>query len=380
MIGVNWNEMHITEIEDGRWIITTQNGIHFGANKNSVDVLVALKSCGNPNDAFAFFKSFSKSEISYEEFLDCSNRLSKAAVGKRDSYLTFKVPLFNARVCGILAKPFGFLFSHRLFWICFSLFFGVGVYTLFTASLTIEPNDYLKVLVLFYAGMFLHEIGHISACNHFNASPGGIGGGFYFIFPVLYADISNIWLLNKQKRVIVNLAGVFAELLFATVLLFLGHFQTDLGLIATAYLVIVRAFFSLNPFLRGDGYWVLSDLTSTANLLNKANNKLIDVFYRKSLSLKKRDWLLISYSIINTCLLVIIFAIVAFRHHEQIIAFPAYLVSWITNASDSVVISMPKGYDLLIIIAFYAFAFKFLIRLIKYLKQVKGIIGAVPGT
>lgn len=71
----------------------------------------------------------------------------------------------------------------------------------------------LGVLLLLLLSSFVHEIGHASACRHFGVKHGGIGFGLYLTFPVFYTDVSEIWKLKRTERIVVNMAGVYFQLI-----------------------------------------------------------------------------------------------------------------------------------------------------------------------
>lgn len=141
---------------------------------------------------------------------------------------------------------------------------------------TISPTHSVAVVLGSYVfftlvGLF-HELGHATAAARYKITPKEVGFGFYLVLPVLYTDISKVWMLDKHKRILVNLAGIYFQLLVNLVLcsaylisLRWGHSATYLiisFLLANATL----ALYSLNPFFRNDGYWVCSDYFSLPNL------------------------------------------------------------------------------------------------------------------
>ncbi|MCR5890387.1 hypothetical protein LRS06_21910 [Hymenobacter sp. J193] len=122
-----------------------------------------------------------------------------------------------------------------------------------------------------YGSLLLHEAGHIAACARLGLRHGGIGFGFYaYVFPVLFADITGIWQATKQQRVIGNLAGIFMQLLLATGLTTAYLLQPYAPLLLASTGIALTAVWQLNPFVRRDGYWLLSDLTNTPNLSEQA--------------------------------------------------------------------------------------------------------------
>ncbi|MEL7162822.1 MAG: hypothetical protein AAFN92_18840, partial [Bacteroidota bacterium] len=84
-----------------------------------------------------------------------------------------------------------------------------------TAVATCGKN--LLYVLLFYPAAFavllFHELGHAASAYRFGVKPKKIGAGFYLVFPVLFADITEAWKLNRNRRLIVNMAGIYLQLL-----------------------------------------------------------------------------------------------------------------------------------------------------------------------
>ncbi|MEJ7808024.1 MAG: hypothetical protein WKG03_19135 [Telluria sp.] len=128
-------------------------------------------------------------------------------------------------------------------------------------------------MVLLVIGI-AHELGHSSAAHYFGAKPGDIGIGLYIIFPVLYADVTDVWRLSARERVVVNLGGIYFQLLFNCVLIALYGFMRQ-GQIASLCLMLIYlnlgiVVVNLNPFMKFDGYWVLADAINMPNLRQDA--------------------------------------------------------------------------------------------------------------
>lgn len=82
--------------------------------------------------------------------------------------------------------------------------------------------------------------------------------------------VSNIWKLRRKQRIVVDLAGIYFQLLFLLPII-LVHFMTNLDLKYVIYAINLSFLFDLNPFFRFDGYWVFTDLLGIANLRQRTN-------------------------------------------------------------------------------------------------------------
>lgn len=124
-------------------------------------------------------------------------------------------------------------------------------------------------------GLF-HELGHATAAARYRISPKEVGFGFYLVLPVLYTDVSRVWVLPKAKRLLVNVAGIYFQLL-VNILLFAAY-EVAVRQGGAAQHIIVSFFitnatlavYALNPFFRNDGYWIFSDLFAVPNLSGQA--------------------------------------------------------------------------------------------------------------
>ena len=192
---------------------------------------------------------------------------------KRSSYLWAKVPLASPEAVRPLTWYRRFLFKPWLAAPILTLALGVYAYFYlsilgqFTWSLTsLTAGQAVVLLLVLNATTIFHELGHVSACRYFGSSHGKIGWGIYLFMFVLYADVSQIWRLNRRQRAVVDLGGIYFEviatLVFFALLLWTGQpFFIYLFLFVNLSIVT-----SLNPVLRRDGYWLLADLAGEANL------------------------------------------------------------------------------------------------------------------
>jgi putative peptide zinc metalloprotease protein len=120
----------------------------------------------------------------------------------------------------------------------------------------------------------LHELGHAFATKAFGYEVHYMGVGWYWISPVAFVDTSDMWLSTRWPRTVVNLAGVYTDILnagIATLLIFVipnSYVQAFLWIYALyAY---INAFRMLSPLQELDGYYVLMDLLERPQLRKSA--------------------------------------------------------------------------------------------------------------
>lgn len=131
-----------------------------------------------------------------------------------------------------------------------------------------------------------------------------MGIGLYLIFPVLYTNLGETWKLQRKKRIIINLSGIYFQLIIGVIIGFIAHiFESNL-LSFVFYSNIAIILFNVNPFIKLDGYWVITDLLNIKNLSKLSNNQIVSIFLLKFNKLKN-SWLII-YSITKLFFLLLI--------------------------------------------------------------------------
>lgn len=199
-------------------------------------------------------------------------------------YLFFRVPLLHPeRMLRDLLPRLSFVYA-RAFWMALAAFALLGVHlaTRQWTAIVSAAQDVLRLEGLhIYAAAILglkavHELGHgLTTVRHGCRVP-SMGIAVMLGIPVLYTDTSDSWRLwRRSERLAIVFAGVAAELIVATVAILLWTFLTD-GLLrqicfalATTSIVLSIAV-NLNPFMRFDGYFALSDYLGIANLQSRS--------------------------------------------------------------------------------------------------------------
>jgi len=139
-------------------------------------------------------------------------------------------------------------------------------------------KDAMYVLLFYpaaFAILLFHELGHAAAAYNFGIKPKKIGAGFYLVFPVLFADITEAWRLNRNRRLIVNMAGIYLQLLVNLVLIYAVYNTSNYEYVRLIrYLMILNIgtmILNLNFILKFDGYWIYSDLFKIPNLMGQSH-------------------------------------------------------------------------------------------------------------
>lgn len=139
-------------------------------------------------------------------------------------------------------------------------------------------------LFLLYIGLVilktLHEFGHAFFCRKFGGEVHVMGIMLMIFTPIPYMDATSSWRFRSRwKRMLVGGAGMIVEIFVAAIATFIWA-GTGQGIIhSLAYNIMFIAsvstlIFNLNPLLRFDGYYILSDLLEIPNLTQRAGQQL----------------------------------------------------------------------------------------------------------
>ncbi|PVV61183.1 hypothetical protein DD829_03175, partial [Chryseobacterium sp. HMWF035] len=181
------------------------------------------------------YNIFSTSEEVEKSIADIVKPLLKKEKIKNLSFMWFKVDFLFPKHYKKIADNLKFLINPYIFWPVLSVFLLFNVYHLFSLP-QYEKSDYcvdtIGIYFITYLFLFviliIHELGHVTATQFFKQKTYSIGFGLYLIFPVFYADVTNIWALSKYKRIVVNLAGIFFQSILG-VLLFCCYSWLDIN-------------------------------------------------------------------------------------------------------------------------------------------------------
>lgn len=132
-----------------------------------------------------------------------------------------------------------------------------------------------STIVLTYFCLIIHEFGHATACKRYSGRVGEIGFGINFIFPVFYANVSNIHTIKKSDKIKVAISGVYFQLQISTVII-LAYYAFDLEFLAKFIILnYISIAITLIPFFKNDGYWILCDTFGNKNLIEDTYKRII---------------------------------------------------------------------------------------------------------
>jgi len=150
-------------------------------------------------------------------------------------------------------------------------------------------NNLPLLWVLLVGLKLVHEMGHAYACKQFGGRVPEMGAFFILFTPCAYVDASTAWNFpNRLHRIVVSLAGMYFESILALVALVVWCLTGRSTLHAAAQYAMVLSTvvtigFNINPLMRYDGYYILSDLVNVPNLRQLATGELVGALKRRLL-------------------------------------------------------------------------------------------------
>lgn len=200
------------------------------------------------------------------------------------SRLYFRIPIFRGVMVKSLVCALSPLFNKRAvipLLICVVAahihFYGHAA-QLSTQLDALAGWNFLIVVVATLLSALFHEMGHVSALIRNGGKTVEIGFGIYIMFPVFYANVSECWQFPRNKRLQVNVGGLYFQTVTLLALFILNLWRPSLGLAFSFVWIDLLIIRNLNPFLRMDGYWILADLLGEPSLHRNAAAEIRRMF------------------------------------------------------------------------------------------------------
>ncbi len=200
------------------------------------------------------------------------------------NYLFVRFPL--VRPSAFLKSTFpyvSFLFTQTMLWIMIAIAIS-GLYLVsrqwdeFTSTFSnfFSFEGAITYAVALFFIKILHELGHAYMAVRFGCRVPTMGIAFMMMFPVLYTDVTDAWKLrSRRQRLLIGGAGLLVELSLASIATFSWAFLPEGGLKSIAFVVATISWtlsiaINLNPLMRFDGYYLLSDALGVGNLQTRS--------------------------------------------------------------------------------------------------------------
>ncbi|MGA9769018.1 MAG: hypothetical protein WBV94_08255 [Blastocatellia bacterium] len=191
----------------------------------------------------------------------------------RKSFLYIKLPLISPQAVEPVARAMRWLFIRPVLISLLTLFIA-GHFVFYTTVArnfpfdlnSIKGHEILVIFALSTLAALIHELGHASALLFYKCKGAEIGWGLYLIYPVLYTDVSEAWRLKRTQRAMIDIAGMYFQCIPLAVLVLIFLYTQSQFLLCAIIIVDLEIASALNPFLRTDGYWLVTDLFGIHNL------------------------------------------------------------------------------------------------------------------
>lgn len=196
---------------------------------------------------------------------------------------------------------------------------------------TLSPRGFLFYALAVMAIKFLHELGHAFTAKRHGCKVPAMGVAFMVLWPVAYTDTNAVWrLTDRWQRLRVASAGIAVELVVAIwatlawALLPPGSVRSAAYFLATTSWV-TTLIINASPFMRFDGYFILSDLLDMPNLHARsfalARWRLREWLFRLNEPApehfaRPREWALILFAVVTWLYRLVVFlGIAALVYH-----------------------------------------------------------------
>ncbi len=197
-------------------------------------------------------------------------------------YLFIRVPIIRPqRFLAWLSPRVSWLFTPWAFALfafatLLGLFLTARQWETFTHSImdSLTPSGFVGFMLALVVSKTLHELGHAVVATRLGVRVAHMGVALLVMWPMLYTDTGESWRLRSHRqRLAISAAGIMVELglaglaTLAWALLDDGSLllrQSALYLATTGWVMSLAL--NLSPFMRFDGYFILSDLIDFPNL------------------------------------------------------------------------------------------------------------------
>ncbi len=240
--------------------------------------------------------------------------------------LYVKIPVFDPdRILEKMKPFFGFIFTKTFLFISIMIMLSAVmlVATHWTTFISKMPayHEFFTLKTVGYLWLALglvkiiHEFGHGLACKTFGGEVHEMGLLFLVFSPCMYCNVSDAWTLpSKWQRIVISAAGIYVELLIASIATFVwwstdhGTFINNMCMSLMVVCSVSTFVFNANPLMRFDGYYVLADWLEIPNLREKANKYLGELVQEQCLGIEippqpymtmNRKILFVSFAVIS---------------------------------------------------------------------------------
>lgn len=307
----NLNTINISRFED--YYMVCNEGVYFRIGLAEGNILSKLVA-GYSQDTIMVEEKLSSDEFIYilKEFK--KHGIIGTVQKEKINPLHIKIALFSADL--LLGKISSWLKRHHKIMmigiVAILLNILVGILTIviqyqdiFKVTTLILPKyQYVLIYFIYTSIIFCHELGHGIICKFFGGKVGKIGVAFILFNPAMYCDISDVRMFKeKYKQVLCSMAGFIVNAVFIGVFSFFYYqYKTNFFrvlIVLNATSILVNAL----PFVKLDGYWMLSFAVGIQNLYKKSIEKIKKIGKKDEFK-RRKDYFILGYGILN-CIIIL---------------------------------------------------------------------------
>lgn len=215
-------------------------------------------------DAFRLLSELADGSMVYDELPENARQIvdvlrSEEYVGESDPV----VELVPPEDIALWPRILGFL-----------VLLGVGAFATLRAFPRVYPVDGLFTparivgfVALMLVSLVVHESGHYLAANRYldpTVRLGTVNG----VIPSAITDTTDAWMLPRNRRLWITLAGPFAQLVWTQAVIAVHYllFPESVLLSLVIFMNVVNVVLVFNPLIHGDGYWLVLDTFGIVDL------------------------------------------------------------------------------------------------------------------
>ena len=224
-----------------------------------------------------------------------------------------KIPGIDRVISG-LYRSVGWLFFTRPLQVLLAAVAVVGFvvfnlvvqnpnYVLFSQ---VQPSEFVAFWLAAILPVVIHELGHALTVKHYGLEINAGGLMLYFGLPAAYVDTSDIWLENRRARLNVTWNGPYTGLIvggLCAIFMWLSpHSPWNPFLFKMASVAYLLVLINLNPLLKYDGYYMLSDALNISFLSERSlaflRRGLLGKFTSRS-KLTRDEWIFVVFGVLS---------------------------------------------------------------------------------
>jgi len=270
---MNFQDIKILETDfKGKYLVTSSDNTAFYCGVIMKDVINSIKIGMTTNEIVDYINSKHKTDYNAIQIHNCRNDIqNKATINN----LSFKPLLFLFNSEKIPTQKIPILTNQYFFFSSFIVLLIINLFFLIQLNISkLDVFEKLSKYIILFIILIMHEIGHSAIAKQYNIKTGKVGLGIYLFIPVFYINLNEIWRLKKEKRVLINLGGIYFQFISGIILITI-YIISKSDIIGSLIKVnFIIAMINFNPFIKFDGYWVLADIINDKKLYYHSNKAI----------------------------------------------------------------------------------------------------------